>query len=187
MSQPTTTAVELLGSFASIISNIVTNLNKNRLDRGKIKQTLTEYSARAESDGRLINASRQNERCIDHGLFLAFVHMEFVTTLLRYNFTLPATSVKWYRLKSLRKKYRLSLLSISSQTADLQDQLRNIRNKAEMLYADLEVNNVQVPPTPIQYNRVAPCTLLAAPPGTFSELLHRGSIAEKELSGKMSV
>ncbi|PYH94509.1 glyoxalase family protein [Aspergillus ellipticus CBS 707.79] len=185
MADPTTTAVELLTSLASIVNKVATNLHQNRLDRGKIREILKEYSRRAESDGRLINASRQDQRCFDHGLFLAYVHMEFITTLLRYNFTVPATSVKWYNCKSMRKKYRLSLFDISSQSADLRDQLENIRQKAELLYADLEQNHVQVPPTPIQYNKVTPCGYTSVPAGTISDLLRRVSLAEKELSGKI--
>jgi acetolactate synthase small subunit len=51
--------------------------------------------------------------------------------------------VKWYSLRKLFKKYRLPLLSISSQTADLKDQLENITKVAKLVNADLEANNVK--------------------------------------------
>ena len=141
-------AIEFLASIASIIELIATNLDANRLDRRAIRKLLHEYSSRAEADGRLINASRQDPRCVDHGLFLAYVHMEFLSSLAKFNFTIPATSTKWYSWRTLLKKYRLSLFSISSQTAELQKQFGNIKEKAQLLSTDLQTNNVRS-----QFNR----------------------------------
>ncbi|XHG07903.1 hypothetical protein AWENTII_011035 [Aspergillus wentii] len=163
MCEQTTTAVELLSNLADIIKNIAVNLDSNRLDRYRIRNTLKEYARRAESDGRLINASRQNSQCAEHGLFLAFIHMEFIDSLVKYNFTIPASSVKWYNCKSLFKKYRLSLFGISSQTNDLENQLKHLQENAELLYADFEENNIRIPPTPITYRKVPACAPMAAP------------------------
>ncbi|RAL12399.1 glyoxalase family protein [Aspergillus homomorphus CBS 101889] len=179
------TAVELLSSLGTIANTVATNLQRNRLDRTGIQAILKEYAARAESDGQLINASRQSHRCVEHGLLLAYVHMGFIDTLLRFNLTIPASAVKWYSLRSLRKRYRLSLVFITPQTRDLRTQLDSIRAKAELLYADFAEHNVQIPATPIQYRKVTPCEPVGAPPEAIHDLLRRGTLAEQELSGKI--
>lgn len=142
MSEKSITAVEFLANMASTIQAIATNLRENRLDRQTFNSLLCDYSARAESDGRLINASRQDRQCVDRGLFLAYRHMELVSWLAKNNYTIRSTSVKWYSWKKLFSKYRLPLFSIASQTADLQNQLQHIKDTAELVYADLQANNV---------------------------------------------
>ncbi|RAH86838.1 glyoxalase family protein [Aspergillus japonicus CBS 114.51] len=186
-SSPTSrNAVDLLTSLAAIITTIATNLHANRLDRARLRATLKEYAARAESDGKLINASRQSQRCVEHGLLLAYVHMEFIATLLRYNLTVPATAVKWYSVRSLLlKRYRLSLFGIAAQARDLRAQLENIQNKAELLYADFAEGGVEIPETPILYRKVTACEPVGAPPEAIHDLLRRGTLAEQELSGKI--
>ncbi|RAH47418.1 glyoxalase family protein [Aspergillus brunneoviolaceus CBS 621.78] len=185
-SSPTSrNAVDLLTSLAGIITTIATNLHANRLDRARLRATLKEYAARAESDAKLINASRQSQRCVEHGLLLAYVHMEFIATLLRYNLTVPATAVKWYSVRSLRKRHRLSLFGIPAQARDLRAQLENIQNKAELLYADFAESGVQIPETPILYRKVTACEPVGAPPEAIHDLLRRGTLAEQELSGKI--
>lgn len=144
MSQESVTAVELLSSLAGTIHVIASNLQDNRLDRRTIQALLHDYSSRAESDGHLINASRQDSKSADLGLFLAYHHMELISWLARNNYTILSSSVKWYSLRKLFKNNRLPLLSISSQTADLKDQLENITKVAELVYADLEANNVKL-------------------------------------------
>ncbi|PYH42143.1 glyoxalase family protein [Aspergillus saccharolyticus JOP 1030-1] len=187
-SSPTTrTAIDLLASLATIVHTIATNLHANRLDRTTIQTLLQEYAARAESDGKLITASRQSARCAAHGLLLAYVHMEFIDTLVRYNFTVPATAVRWYNPKALLKRYRLSLMVIPLQTRDLRTQMTNIREKAELLVADFAECGIEIPETPIQYRKVNPSEPVGAPPEAIHDLLRRGTLAEKELSGMIPV
>lgn len=135
-------AVELLNSLASIVQSIATNLQHNRVDRKEFQKLLRDYSSRAESDGRLIFASRHNSQCVDHGLLLAYTHVELVSWLQKNNYNLMSTSVKWYSWKKLFPKYQLPLLSIDSQTTELHNMLRNVEEKADILYSDLMDNNV---------------------------------------------
>lgn len=132
---------DLLIHLAIIIESIITNLQKNRFDRKSIQKLLREYVSRAESDGRLLYTARVNQ-CVDHALFLAYAHLELVSWLVKNNYNLQATSVKWYSYKKLLPKYQLPLFSILSQTAELRDKLYNIEQKAELTYADLQANNV---------------------------------------------
>jgi hypothetical protein len=136
-------AVELLSKLAGTIHTIAANLGDNRLDRRTFRYLLYNYASRAESDGHLINTSRQDSRCADLGLYLAYSHMELISWLARNNYTILSTSVKWYSWKKLLRKYRLPLLSISSQTAYLKDLLENIKKFAELVYTDLEAKNVK--------------------------------------------
>jgi hypothetical protein len=181
MSQESVTAVELLSRLASTIHVIASNLQDNRLGRRTIQALLHDYASRAESDGHLINASRQDSKCAGLGLFLAYQHMELISWLARNNYTILSSSVKWYSLRKLFKNYRLPLLSISSQTADLKDQLENITKVAQLVHADLEANNVKsnfpayssplskfhkisIPSTAIKYRRVPIQEKHAGPP-----------------------
>ncbi|KAJ5769918.1 glyoxalase family protein [Penicillium nucicola] len=143
MSDNEVTAVEVLTELGEIIQTIATNLRANRLDRTKFQKLLLDYSHRATSDGHLIYASRQNSQALNRGLFLAYTHMEFISWLSRNNYTIPATSVKWYSLKQFASKYRLPLFSMSSQTADLQSQLKHIESTAELVHAELQAHNVK--------------------------------------------
>lgn len=143
MSREEITAVEFLTDMGKTIQTIATNLRANRLDRTTIQKILLDYSYRAESDGRLMNASRQNPQCWNRGLFLGYTHMEFISWLSKNNYTVLSTSIKWYSWKQFFSKYRLPLFSISSQTADLQSQLQHIEKTAELVHADLESNNVK--------------------------------------------
>lgn len=142
MSDDSITAVELLANIAKTIEVIAVNLRKNRLDRHAFTDMLHDYSARAESDGRLMNASRQDDQCAGRGLFLAYRHMELISWLARNNYTIRSASVKWYSWKQLFSKYRLPLFSIRSQTAELRSYLQSIKETAEYVYAGLEANNV---------------------------------------------
>ena len=143
MSEENVTAVEFLADIAKTIQTIATNLQENRLDRRTIIGLLRDYSARAESDGRLINAARQDSHCVNRGLFLAHCHMELISWLGNNNYTIRSTSVKWYSWKKLYTKYRLPLFSIQSQTTELQSQLKNIERIADLVWADLQANNVR--------------------------------------------
>jgi hypothetical protein len=134
--------VELLNNLASIVDSIADNLHQNRIDRKEIQKLLKDYSFRAESDGRLIFASRQNSQCINHGLLLAHTHVELVSWLQKNNYNLVSTSAKWFSWKKVFPKYQLSLFSISSQTTELRKMLRNVEEKADILYSDLQDNNV---------------------------------------------
>lgn len=143
MSQEPAPGLVLLTELATIIRAIAANLRENRLDRKSFQGLLYEYASRAGSDGQLIYASRQNPRSINPGLFLAYTHVELVSWLVKNNYTMNSTSVKWYSWKKIFSKYRLPLFSISSQTAELHENLRNIEKKAGMLYAVLQANDVR--------------------------------------------
>lgn len=142
MPQEKPPGVELLSSLASIVQSVASNLQHNRLDRRAFQKLLRDYSSRAESDGALIFSARQNAQCVHHGLLLAYTHIELVSWLEKNNYNLVSTSVKWYSWKKLLRKYRLPLLAISSQTSQLRDMLRNVVEKADILYSDLQDNNV---------------------------------------------
>lgn len=129
-------------NLAGIVQNIATNMQQNRLDRKEFRKLLRNNASRAESDGRLLFASRYNSRCVDHGLFLAHTHIELVSWLEKNNYILVSTSVKWYSWKKLFPKYQLPLFSISSQTTQLRTMLRIVEETANTLYSDLQANNV---------------------------------------------
>lgn len=135
-------AVKLLTNLASIVKSIATNMQQNRLDRKEFQKLLRDYASRAESDGRLLFASRHNSRCVNHGLFLAHTHIELVSWLEKNNYNLVSTSVKWYSWKKLFPKYQLPFFSISSQTTQLRTMLRIIDERANSLYSNLQANNV---------------------------------------------
>lgn len=142
MSDELTTAVELLESIGATTSTIANNLEANRLDRRTFRKFLRDYSERAASDGRLINAARQDSRCSNRGLFLAYTHMELISWLAKNNYTISSSSIKWYSWRKISSKYRLPLLSIFSQTSELQNQVQKIKKTADMLFTDLDANNV---------------------------------------------
>jgi hypothetical protein len=185
MPEEAATAVELLESLGNTIQTIADNLKANRLDRKSLQTLLCDYAARASSDGRLINASRQDPQCVNRGLFLAYTHMELVSWLAKNNYTVLATSIKWYSWKKIFAKYRVPLLSVSSQTSDLQSLLKNIQRTAELVHADLEANNVSshvpdscaygptlkqipIPPESIKYPKVPVGEPVGPPPeGTY--------------------
>jgi hypothetical protein len=143
MSDEDITAVELLTDIGKTIQIIATNLRANRLDRTSLQKILFDYAHRAKSDGQLIYISRQSPQSVNRGLFLAFTHMEFISWLAKHNYTILSTSIKWYSLKQLFPKYRLPLLSISSQTADLRSQMQHIEDTAELVRAELDASNVK--------------------------------------------
>lgn len=143
-SEETITAAEFLSKTASIIKSIEANLQHNRLDRKTIRRLLSEYSTRAESDGKLMNAARQDPQCANRGLFLAYTHMELISWLVKKNYTISSTSIKWYSWKQLLSKNRLPPFWDSSPTADLEGQLENVKRTAALVYADLQTNNVSL-------------------------------------------
>ncbi|KAL4779443.1 glyoxalase family protein [Aspergillus varians] len=182
MSEETTTAVEFLQGVGTTVKTIADNLKANRLDRRTIHKLLCDYSARAASDGRLINASRQDPQCVNRGLFLAYTHMELISWLARNNYTISATSIKWYSWRKAFGKYRLPLLSISSQTADLQSQMQHIEKTAGLVHADLQANDIPIPPDSIKYPKVPVGEPAGPPPEAIHDLLHRGTIAHQKLT-----
>ena len=143
MSQEPAPGIVLLTELATIVRNIAVNLRENRLDRKAFQELLYEYASRAGSDGQLLYASRQNSRSINPGLFLAYTHMELISWLVKNNYTTKSTSVKWYSWKKIFSKYQIPLFSISSQTANLRENLRSIEEKAGMVYAVLQANDVR--------------------------------------------
>lgn len=172
---------DLLTHMAIIIDSIATNLQKNCLDRKSIQKFLRLYSSRTESDARLLYTARVSLQCVDHALFLAYAHMELVAWLVKNNYNLQSTSVKWYSFKKLLPRYQLPLFSIDSQTAELRSKLYTVEEKAEIVYADLQANDVRrvfpwkqihrlitwkipIPPTTVKYREVTVPSLSNRPP-----------------------
>lgn len=143
------TAVEFLSKTADIIETIKSNIEQNRLGRKAICTLLKDYSTRAVSDGRLMNAARQETHCANRGLFLAYSHMEFIWMLVKKNYTIPSTAVKWYSWKQFLSKNRLPAFWSSAPAFDLRDELNNIERNAALLYAEVQLYNVS-PTTPLR-------------------------------------
>ncbi|KAJ5938538.1 glyoxalase family protein [Penicillium verhagenii] len=141
-SEEIATGVEFLAKTAHIIDSIRTNLRHNRLDRKEFQRLLGLYSNRAESDGRIMNAARQEPHCANRGLFLAYNHMELISWLNQKNYTIPATSVKWYNWKQFRGQNRIPPFWSSSATMELQALMSNIERTAALVCADLKAHNV---------------------------------------------
>ncbi|KAJ5614171.1 glyoxalase family protein [Penicillium herquei] len=177
------TAVELLIKTGTVIKTIETNLEKNRLDRKVIRQLLNEYSSLAESDGRLMNAARQEPECANRGLFLAYTHIELITWLGNVNLTIPSSSIKWYSLRQFSSKYRLPSFWNSTLSSDLQGQLDHIKKTAALVYADLQAHNISIPTTAIKYPNVPVGDPVSPPVEAYEQLLHRGTIALQVLEG----
>ncbi|KAF4205622.1 hypothetical protein CNMCM8980_007171 [Aspergillus fumigatiaffinis] len=173
-------AIDLLSRLATLLEEVANNLNHNRLDRTAIQTLLHQYSSRAESDGHLINASKQDSQCVEHGVFLSYVHVELLSWLTRHNYTIPATSVKWYSWrKLLSQKYRLpSLFSARAHAAQLEELLRNVVAKADLLHAELRARELEIPDTAVDYERVTPRAPQGTPPEALHKLLHRAMLAE---------
>ncbi|KAF7128515.1 hypothetical protein CNMCM5793_003303 [Aspergillus hiratsukae] len=173
-------AIELLSRLATLLERVASNLQHNHLDRTAIQSLLLKYSSRAESDGHLINASKQDSQCVEHGVFLSYVHVELLSWLTKHNYTVPATAVKWYSLRKLiSRKYRLpSLFSVRGHTAQLDDLLRNVVAKAELLHAELRAREIEVPDVAVDYGRVTPRAPQGTPPEALHKLLHRAMLAE---------
>ncbi|RLL93985.1 hypothetical protein CFD26_103986 [Aspergillus turcosus] len=173
-------AIDLLSRLATLLERVASNLQHNHLDRTAIQTLLLKYSARAESDGHLINASKQDSQCVEHGVFLSYIHVELLSWLTKHNYTVPATAVKWYSWRKLvSRKYRLpSLFSVGAHTAQLEDLLRNVVEKAELLRADLRAREVAVPAVAVDYRRVIPRASQGTPPEALHKLLHRAMLAE---------
>ncbi|KAJ5763688.1 glyoxalase family protein [Penicillium manginii] len=149
------TAVDFLIKTATIIQKIEKNLELNRLDRKKIRELLNEYSRRAESDGRLMNAARQDDQCANRGLFLAYTHMELLCWLAKNNFNIPSSSIRWYSLRQFLPKYRIPSFWSSAKPSELKSQLNHIKRTAALVHADLQAHRISVPETAIEYPSVS--------------------------------
>ncbi|KAJ5826971.1 hypothetical protein N7447_003734 [Penicillium robsamsonii] len=199
MPEETAIAVELLGSMETTINTIVNNLGANRLDRRSFRKYLGDYADRAASDGRLINASRQDLRCANRGLLLAYAHMDLICWLAKSNYTVSATSVTWYSWRKLFAKYRLPLLAVTSQTTHLTHHLQNIGKLADQVFSDLDANDVKslfsktcghkltcrkiaISPDSIKYRKVPLGQPIGSPPEGSHDLIHRATLAQNKLS-----
>ncbi|GIK04010.1 hypothetical protein Aspvir_008085 [Aspergillus viridinutans] len=173
-------AIDLLSRLATLLARVASNLHHNHLDRTTIQTLLLQYSSRAESDGRLINASRQDSQCVEHGVFLSYVHVELLSWLTKHNYTIPPSSVKWYSWRKLvSRKYRLpSLFSARAHAAQLEDLLQNVVDKGELLHADLRAHEIEVPDVAIDYGQVTPQAPQGTSPEALHKLLHRAMLAE---------
>ncbi|KAJ5990139.1 hypothetical protein N7499_010666 [Penicillium canescens] len=182
MSEEITTAVELLESIGTAVNAISDNLGANRLDRVAFRKCLYDYSDRAASDSRLIDAARQNVRCANRALFLAQAHMELICWLAENNYTISSTSIKWYSWKKLFAKYRLPLLGVSSQTSHLRSRLQSVKNIASQVYTDLDDANIPTVLDSIVKYRKIRGPPVESPPEAIQDLIHRAIIARKQLS-----
>ncbi|KAH1450775.1 hypothetical protein KXX13_003918 [Aspergillus fumigatus] len=173
-------AIELLSRLATLLEEVANNLHHNRLDRTAVQTLLHQYSSRAKSDGHLINASKQDSQCVEHGVFLSYVHVELLSWLTKHNYTVPASSVKWYSWRKLSsREYRLpSLFSSRAHAAQLEDLLRNVVAKAELLQAELRAHELEIPDVAVDYERVSPQAPQGTPPEALHKLLHRAMLAE---------
>ena len=142
MSQEDATAVELLKRTGDTVRQIEQNLERNRLDRKSLRKLLREYALRAESDGRLMNAARQESHCANRGLFLAYTHIELISWLAKNNYTVPSTSIGWYNLRQFHPRFRIPPLWASAKSRDLESLLDHLKNTAALVYADLEAYDV---------------------------------------------
>jgi hypothetical protein len=144
--QEISTALEILDSIGATVNTIAINLGANRLDRRSFRKYLCDYADRAASDGRLINASREDTpQCANRGLLLAYAHMELICWLADNNYTMSSSSVKWYSWRKIRAKYRLPLLGVSPQKSHLLKKLRYIKTVADQVYAEMDGKNVSIP------------------------------------------
>lgn len=143
--QEISTALELLDNVGDTVNTIAINLGANRLDRRSFRKYLRDYADRASSDGRLINASREDTlQCANRGLLLAYAHMELICWLANNNYTISSTSVKWYSWRKIRAKYRLPLLGFSPQKSHLTKKLQYIKTTADQVYAEIDGRNVSI-------------------------------------------
>ncbi|OQE41259.1 hypothetical protein PENCOP_c005G03825 [Penicillium coprophilum] len=182
MPEETNIAVEILGTIQTTLNTITNNLGANRLDRRSFRKYLGDYAERAASDGRLINASRQDSQCANRGLLLAYAHMELICWLAKSNYTISSTSVKWYSWRKLFAKYRLPLLAVTSQTSHLTKHLQNIGKLADQVFADLDANDILIPPDSIKYRKVPLAQPVGSPPDESHDLIRRATLAQKKLS-----
>lgn len=94
-------ASEFLDGAGRIALSIATDLRRNGLDRRRIREVLSQYTRRAFSDGRLIDAARCDSRLVDHAILLLDAHVELISRLVSQKYTIPAISLKWYSWRNL--------------------------------------------------------------------------------------
>ncbi|KAJ5472655.1 hypothetical protein N7530_006656 [Penicillium desertorum] len=180
--QEFSSALELLDNVGDTVSTIAINLGANRLDRRSFRKYLCDYADRAASDGRLINASREDTpQCANRGLLLAYAHMELICWLANNNYTILSTSVKWYSWRKIRAKYRLPLLLVSPQKSHLLRKLQYIKTIADQVYAEIDAKNVPVLEGSVKYRKVSARPPVDPPPG-MDDLIHRATLAHKQLA-----
>merc|ERR1712187_638920 len=180
--QEISTALEILDSIGATVNTIAINLGANRLDRRSFRKYLCDYADRAASDGRLINASREDTpQCANRGLLPAYAHMELICWLADNNYTMSSSSVKWYSGRKIRAKYRLPLLGVSPQKSHLLKKLRYIKTVADQVYAEMDGKNVPPLDGPVRYRKVSARPPVDPPPG-MDDLVHRASLAHKQLA-----
>ncbi|KAJ5264797.1 hypothetical protein N7505_007590 [Penicillium chrysogenum] len=176
------TAIELLDDVGDTVETIATNLGANRLDRRSFRKYLCDYADRAASDAQLINASREDTpQCANRGMLLAYAHMELLCWLAKNNYTISTTSVNWYSWRKIRAKYRLPLLGVSTQKSHLARKLRHIKTIADQLYAEIDGKNIPFLHGGVKYRKASVCPPVDPPPG-MDDLVHRATLAHKQLS-----
>jgi hypothetical protein len=180
--QEISTALELLDNVGATVNTITINLGANRLDRWSFRKYLRDYADRAASDGKLINASREDTpQCANRGLLLAYAHMELICWLANHNYTISSSSVKWYSWRKIRAKYRLPLLGVSPQKSHLLRKLQYIKTVADQVYAEMDAKNVPALEGSVRYRKSSARPPVDPPPG-MDDLIHRATLAHKQLA-----
>ncbi|RHZ47419.1 glyoxalase family protein [Aspergillus thermomutatus] len=176
-------AIDLLSRIAALLQRVASNLQHNHVDRNAIQALLLKYASHAESDGHLINASQLDSQCVEHGVFLSYVHVELLSWLTKHNYTIPASAVKWYSWRKLvSANNRLpSLFSVRAHKRQLEELVQNVARKADLLQADLRAHEVEIPAVAIDSRRVTPHAPQGTPPEALHKLLHRAVLAEVQL------
>jgi hypothetical protein len=136
-STPDFQASEFLDSAGRIALSIATGLRRNCLDRRRIREVLSQYSRRAFSDGRLIDAARCDGRSVDHAILLLDAHVELISWLVSQNYTITATSIKWYSWRNLSPTNIFTFLQSSRRLRQLQTALDHVTEKEALLSADI--------------------------------------------------
>lgn len=136
-STPDFQASEFLDSAGGIALSIATGLRRNSLDRRRIRELLSQYSGRAFSDGRLIDAARCDSRSVDHAILLLDAHVELLSWLVSRNYTITSASIKWYSWRKLSPTNLFTFFQNSRHLRQLQTALDHITEKEALLSVDI--------------------------------------------------
>lgn len=132
-STPDFEATNFLDSVGHTTQLIATCLRNNKLNSKKIQLLLSEYSSDALLDGRLIDTARSDDRCVEHAIHLLFAHVDFIAWLVSQNYTITASSVKWYSCKTVLNRDRFHL----SKFAQPEEIIGRIREMEVLVRADI--------------------------------------------------
>ncbi|KAJ5936520.1 glyoxalase family protein [Penicillium verhagenii] len=129
-------ATNFRDSVGHTTQSIVTCLRNNELNTKKIQLLLSKYSLDALLDGRFIGTARSDGRCVDHATHLLFAHVDFIAWLVSQNYTITASSVKWYSWRTVLNRRRFYL---SPKFAQPQEIIERIRDTEEVVWAEIAI------------------------------------------------